>query len=417
MHMRKGIGWITILLITLLAGCDLVKSPNELITSPQQQDEQKRNMEQQLRALLPPSSELVTPVQSDINQSIFIEDLDGDGQQEAIVLYRNPQQKSQVHIVVLQEEDSEWQEATHIEPDGQAIDYFGLHDLDEDGVMEVVAGLGESEFETKKQLMIYIWQDRSLKKTVERSYEGLDISDYNTDERLELLLVDGERRAFYTAELFHYELGDLVSLSAVSLNSYAFHQRIKSGKLNDGNHALFIDSAIGVNAMLTEIVAYDGTKLIKVGAEQGDLAFKSLPLYSADINEDNIVEVGETYLPQGWIEEDPTETPYIVSYVTYSINGTSKKTAERATNLEHTFYIDIPEKWHGKVTIKSIENGIQLVSLVNNKLLFEVKWTNKETTNSAHTIIKETKDMIYYTTLEEHPDFPVETFHLEQFEF
>ncbi|WP_339195710.1 VCBS repeat-containing protein [Solibacillus sp. FSL R5-0449] len=415
--MRKGIGWITILLITLLAGCDLVKSPNELITSPQQQDEQKRNMEQQLRALLPPSSELVTPVQSDINQSIFIEDLDGDGQQEAIVLYRNPQQKSQVHIVVLQEEDSEWQEATHIEPDGQAIDYFGLHDLDEDGVMEVVAGLGESEFETKKQLMIYIWQDRSLKKTVERSYEGLDISDYNTDERLELLLVDGERRAFYTAELFHYELGDLVSLSAVSLNSYAFHQRIKSGKLNDGNHALFIDSAIGVNAMLTEIVAYDGTKLIKVGAEQGDLAFKSLPLYSADINEDNIVEVGETYLPQGWIEEDPTETPYIVSYVTYSINGTSKKTAERATNLEHTFYIDIPEKWHGKVTIKSIENGIQLVSLVNNKLLFEVKWTNKETTNSAHTIIKETKDMIYYTTLEEHPDFPVETFHLEQFEF
>lgn len=417
MHMRKGIGWITILLITLLAGCDLVKSPNELITSPQQQDEQKRNMEQQLRALLPPSSELVTPVQSDINQSIFIEDLDGDGQQEAIVLYRNPQQKSQVHIVVLQEEDSEWQEATHIEPDGQAIDYFGLHDLDEDGVMEVVAGLGESEFETKKQLMIYIWQDRSLKKTVERSYEGLDISDYNTDERLELLLVDGERRAFYTAELFHYELGDLVSLSAVSLNSYAFHQRIKSGKLNDGNHALFIDSAIGVNAMLTEIVAYDGTKLIKVGAEQGDLAFKSLPLYSADINEDNIVEVGETYLLQGWIEEDPTETPYIVSYVTYSINGTSKKTAERATNLEHTFYIDIPEKWHGKVTIKSIENGIQLVSLVNNKLLFEVKWTNKETTNSAHTIIKETKDMIYYTTLEEHPDFPVETFHLEQFEF
>ncbi|MGE7983442.1 FG-GAP repeat domain-containing protein [Solibacillus sp. NPDC093137] len=315
--MRKGIGWITIIMVTLLAGCDLVKSPNDLIISPDQQDEQKRKLEQQLKILLPPSSELVTPVQSDKNQSIFIEDLDGDGQQEAIVLYRNPQQKSQVHVVVLQE-DNEWREATKVEPNGQAIDYFGLHDLDKDGVMEVVVGLGESEFETKKQMMIYVWQDRSLKKTVERSYEGLDISDYNTDERLELLLVDGERRASYTAELFHYELGDLVSLSAVSLNSYAFHQRMKSGKLHDGNHALFIDSAIGVNAMLTEIIAYDGTKLIKVGAEQGDLPLKSLPLYSTDINEDDIMEVGETYLPQRWVEADSTETPYLVRYVTYS---------------------------------------------------------------------------------------------------
>ena len=417
MHMRKGIGWITILLVTLLAGCDLVKSPNDLITSPKQQDEQKRKLEQQLKILLPPSSELVTPVQSDKNQSIFIEDLDGDGQQEAIVLYRNPQQKSQVHVMVLQEENNEWHEATKVEPDGQAIDYFGLHDLDKDGVMEVVIGLGESEFETKKQMMIYGWQDRSLKKNVERSYEGLDISDYNTDERLELLLVNGERRAFYTAELFHYELGDLVSLSAVSLNSYAFHQQMKSGKLNDGYHALFIDSAIGVNSMLTEIIAYDGTKLIKVGAEQGDLGLKSLPLYSTDLNEDDIIEVGETHLPEGWIEEGSTDPPYIVRYVTYSINGTSKKVTERATNLEHTFYIDIPEKWHGKVTIKSIENGIQLVSIANNDLLFEVKWANKETPDSAHIILEETKDTIYYTTIEEHPDFPVEAFHLVQYEF
>lgn len=404
-------------MITLLAGCDLVKSPNDLITSPDQQDEQKRKLEQQLKILLPPSSELVTPVQSDKNQSIFIEDMDGDGQQEAIVLYRNPQEKSHVHVVVLQEEDDEWHEATHIEPKGQTIDYFGLHDLNKDGVLEVVVGLGESEFETKKQLMIYEWQDRSLNKTVERSYEGLDISDYNTDERLELLLVDGERRASYTAELFHYELGDLVSLSAVTLNSYAFHQQMKSGKLNDGYHALFIDSAIGVNAMLTEIIAYDGTKLIKVGAEQGDLPFKSLPLYSTDHNGDDIMEVGETYLPEGWGEDDSTETPYIVRYVTYTINGTSKKVTERATNLEHTFYIDIPEKWHGKVTIKSVENGIQIVSLANNDLLFEVKWANKETPHSAYTILKETKDTIYYSTIEEHPDFPVETFHLEQYEF
>ena len=100
--------------------CDLIKSPTELISSPEQQDEQKSKLEQQLKILLPPSSELVTPVQSDKNQSIFIEDPDGDGQQEAIVLYRNPQQKSQIHVMVLQEEDNEWREATKDEPNGQA---------------------------------------------------------------------------------------------------------------------------------------------------------------------------------------------------------------------------------------------------------------------------------------------------------
>jgi hypothetical protein len=401
-----------------LSGCSIVKSPSDLIESPKPQDVQKIQLLDKLNQLLPPENEFMTAKHGATKQSIFIKDINSDGKQEAFILYRSLKENQQVHLLVLQESNQAWIELSAIETNYHTLDYFSLHDLDSDGVMEVVIGLGgATDFETEKQLVIYKWDVNGLKKEIERSYDGIDIADYDGDEKKEVLLINGKRREFFTAELFYYEKGEFKSHSVVSLNSFAFHENIVSGKLNDGNKALFIDSAIGVHSMLTEIIAYVNGELVNVGDENGGITYKDYPLYSKDINGDGVTDVGGMYIPKGWEDTEFSQIPFIEFYSTYSIDGASEKVEERFTDRVRRFYIEIPSTWHGNVTIKEIKNGIQLRSVSNEQLVFEVKWASRKSWDSSKKVLKETKDTIFYADMEENQTFPFDQFHLLENEF
>ncbi|WP_246041844.1 VCBS repeat-containing protein [Robertmurraya kyonggiensis] len=401
----------------MLSGCSMAKSPGELIESPQLHDGQNLKVKETLKQLLPSGIEYMTPEQAAIKRSIIIEDIHGDGKQEAFILYRNMKENQQVHLLVLQQKNQKWTKISDIETDYNNIHYFGLHDLDDDGVMEVTMGLGTSDFENEKQLIIYQWDKAGLKKLMKRSYHLLDIADYDGDKKIDVLLVDGKRRTSFTAELFRYENGALKSRSAVDLEAYSFHENMVSGTLNDGNKALFIDSTIGVHSMLTEIIAYDHGELVKVGEKNGGPQIKKYPLYSKDINEDGVTEVGEMYIPQGWEDALYEDIPFIEFYSTYSIDGTSKKITERFIDRVRRFYIEIPSEWHGRVTVKKVKNGIQLLSVSNQKPVFEVKWVKKGSSESSKAVLKETKDTIFYSDRKENETFPFNQFHLLENEF
>jgi hypothetical protein len=401
----------------MLSGCSMAKSPGDLIESPELHDGQKRKIMDTLNQLLPSSVEYMTPKQATIKQSIFTEDVNSDGKLEAFILYRDFKENPQVHLLVLQQKNKEWTQISDIETDYNNLDYFGLHDLDDNGVMEVIMGLGTSDFETEKNLVIYQLDKAGLKKQMKRSYHLLDIADYDGDKKMDVLLVDGKRRESFTAELFRYKNFKLESRSAVDLEAFSFHEKMVNGNLNDGNKALFIDSTIRVHSMLTEIIAYDHGKLVKVGEKNGGLQMKKYPLYSKDINKDGVTEVGEMYIPQGWEGALFEDIPFIEYYSTYSIEGDSKKITERFTDWVRKFYIEIPSEWHGKVTVKKIKNGIQLLSVSNQKPVFEVKWVKKQSFEPSKAVLKETKDTVFYTDRKENETFPYDQFHLLENEF
>jgi hypothetical protein len=399
----------------MLSGCSTVKSPNDLIQSPKLHG-QNQNVKDTLNQLLPPGIEYMTPKQAAIKKSIYIEDVNGDGTQEAFILYKNLK-ANHVHLLVLQQKHKEWTQISDIETDYTQLHYFGLYDLDDDGVMEVTLGLGTSDFETEKQLVIYQLDKAGLKEQMKRSYQLLDIADYDGDKNLDVVLIDGKRRESFTAELFRYHNFTLESLSAIDLEAYSFHEHIVSGKLNDGKKALFIDSAIGVHSMITEIIAVDRGKLVKVAEKNGGYQMKKYRLYSKDINEDGVTEVGGMYIPKGWEDALFEDIPFIEFYSTYSIEGAPKKITERFTDRERRFYIEIPSKWQGKVTVKKIKNGIQLLSVSNRKPVFEVKWVNKQSSKPSKAVLQETKNTVFYSDREENETFPFDQFHLMENEF
>lgn len=248
-------------------------------------------------------------------------------------------------------------------------------------------------------------------------YEEVDIADYNADGKLDIIILDGERGKSQYAKMFSYEKGKLQLTSSVNLDPDANHENIVSGKLADKRKALYIDSGLGAHSMLTEIVAYDKGKLIKVGQKNDPILFKAYPLYSKDINNDGVIEVGGMYIPKGYDEAALAEIPFIYEYVDYRIDGTKQTIQERYVDGGQHFYITFPAEYNHKLTIQKVDKGVRLLSNVDKKVVFEVKWIKKDSYVSDKKKLGETKDTVFYTDEKEDATFLYNNFHLLKDEF
>jgi len=264
---------IFIFMGVVLVGCANVSGTSNLIQAPQSESINQDKIQKVLDKILPPGSEYVDPKKGNQKKAIFIEDINKDGKQEAAVLYMDMRENRQVHLLTLKESDGTWNKVSDVATGDNYLDHFTIEDLNNDGKKEVIIGTSISDSQLNKDLYIYEWEQKGLVRKVDLIYEDVDIADYNADGKPDILIVDGEIRKSQYAKMFSYEKGKLQLCSLVKLDPEASHENIVSGKLADGRKALYIDSGLGAHSMLTEIVAYDKGKLIKVGKKNDPILF------------------------------------------------------------------------------------------------------------------------------------------------
>lgn len=224
-------GRMIILIISLgiiLTGCGNVADAISLIQTPMLVNGKENEIDKALKQILQPSTEYVTPKNSEQKQSVFMEDINQDGKEEAFTLYRDMKENRQVHLLMLQENNGKWNKVFELPTNFNIIDYFKIKDLDGDGKKEVILGASISDSEPKKQLFIYEWDGKELVNKVNCTYEGIDIDDYDEDKKPDLVILDGEANKLQTAEMFSYEKGQLKSRSLVNLNSDGSHENVVS---------------------------------------------------------------------------------------------------------------------------------------------------------------------------------------------
>ncbi|WP_026886043.1 hypothetical protein [Clostridium beijerinckii] len=411
---------VVILIISLgsiLTGCGNIVNAASLIQAPILSNVKENEINKELKEILLPGSEFLVPKNSQEKQSVFVDDVDKDGKSEAFVLYRDMKENRQVHLLILKEENGKWNKMLDIATNFNILDYFRLEDLDGDGKKEVILGASISDSEPSKQLFIYEVNGKELVDKVNRTYEWIDISDYDENKKPDILILDGEINKSQIVEMSNYENKQLKSSAFININSEGLIENVVSGKLADGKKALFIDSALGAHSMLTEIVAYDSGRFIKIGDENDGILFKAYPLYSRDINNDGIIDVGGMYIPKGFEDAAMAEIPFMYIYSDYREDGTHEIVEERYTDSVQHFYITIPSKWHGKVTIKKLDQGVRLIDNESQENLFEVKWINKGSYGENKTKLGETKDIIFYADIKEEQSISKENFHLLKDEF
>ena len=83
-----------------LSGCSYSGNQAGFIQQPKADNSKEEDLTQIIKSILPAGAEYLTADHSDKKQSIVLDDINQDGKQEALVLYRDTRDNKQAHFLI-----------------------------------------------------------------------------------------------------------------------------------------------------------------------------------------------------------------------------------------------------------------------------------------------------------------------------
>ncbi|TDF97169.1 hypothetical protein [Paenibacillus piri] len=161
---------IIISVIWLTGGCGMPAAPIDLIKPPVSHESvPKDSFHTALQALLPEGARLLIPRQGDKFQAVSFGDVDGDGVDEAVVVYEESSRpEKSLRASVLKQHDAAWRIVGDAKGIGYGIDYVRVADDNGDGISEIMLGWSLGAGGTGMDT--YEWKNNVLTLTGKKGY-------------------------------------------------------------------------------------------------------------------------------------------------------------------------------------------------------------------------------------------------------
>ncbi|WP_240421025.1 FG-GAP repeat domain-containing protein [Paenibacillus periandrae] len=158
--------------ILWLGGCGMPASPIDLIKPPVSEGTSpKDKWSTTLRTLLPEGARLLASVHGNKGNGTVFGDMDGDGINEAIVVYEEDVlNEKKLKAALLKQYKEDWRIVWDTLGAGYGLDNVGFADVNKDGRPEVV--LGWSLGDGGNGLDVYEWSNNTLKLSMKKGYHG-----------------------------------------------------------------------------------------------------------------------------------------------------------------------------------------------------------------------------------------------------
>lgn len=363
--MKKGIKllWLGLLLL-MTAGCSL-HSPEELYTLPEPPAEYKSldtRIQETMSAL---GAEYAAPLTGNNIQTVQLQDIDGDGEEEAIAFFRVTGDAKPLKVYIFKQNgDNSYDTYAVIEGEGTAIYSINYENLGGSGAAEVVVSWRMSE--KVHSLAAYAVTANSVTELMRTGYTRYKLIDIDMDNRQEIIVLqvdsaEGKSRA----ELYDYQEDRLV-LCATAPMSYEIKEisAIKAGYLRDSVRTLLVSSTFGENnGLLTDIFAWRNGNLENItldpatGQSIGTMRYYNL-VSSTDINQDSILEVPLPVALPTYQKVTGASDFWAIHWRQYDIEGEAWPVCTTYHNVQDRWYLILPEEWEGQLTLSRRDNTV-----------------------------------------------------------
>lgn len=324
----RGIAAGACALALSLAGCasPLPADVEGLLDAPRLSDRQYE-IHQALREQLGQEVKLKYPQSGGYRSAFTFHDIDGDGQEEAVVLH-SYQEGGNAQITIMDpREDGRWLvERTYpgLSPD---VDFIRFERLMSGGGEAIVIGwMPEGG---QKIVAVYRYEDRDFDMLGSEDYTQLAIGDYNGDGKSELLVVTAESSSLSSLLYMGERDGMLDVLDSVSLGrEVASFQAPVSGFIAPETYGVAIDGVTN-RGLLCTILAYVKEEQLVLPLSAGDGALFSATLrpgrenavYCQDVTGDGIIDIPTQLVPPGQDRLDEDSRLTFTSYVDLGPGG------------------------------------------------------------------------------------------------
>lgn len=347
-----------VILTPLLTGCTFGASIDTLMAPPKLSIEQ----EQIYNALTDAAGESVSlkyPKSGKYLSAFIVEDIDGDGGNEAVVFYEKnslaaPENTLRINILD-RNDNGKWRSVYDTPADGSEIEQVMISRLGENQRVNLIIGsslINRSE----KTAAVYSYSDGKLERTFSESYSFIDVTDLDNDGENEFLLLKGSTGdSAAAAEAYKLDSnGQYHKYSAELSGGFTEFDSVSYGSLRSGETGLYIDAVSGTGYIQTDIVYMDGSGLKKVfsAAEESYATQRPSGCRSYDIDDDGELEIPVQVIAPGYAGAPEGEKLWLTNWT--AVNELGKR------ELKYTSYYSVgdgylfifPEKWRDKVTVQ-----------------------------------------------------------------
>ena len=353
------------LLCLLLAGCNMPGEQvqvEELLRAPKLSGDYG-DVQTALNDWLGESAQLKYPMQGDLLSPFLLQDLDGDGRQDAAVLYTTAQ-SSNVCIAILQKDDADiWHVRQNVEGLADTVESVGLAQLQPGDATQLVVGYTAAQGD--HYLAVYSYTDGVLSTILEQQYQQYLVEDITGGGNQDLILMSTLEDGGVQIELLTVDKEgsfQQVAVMGLSANRFAGCASVAAGVGADGRHYLVLDGWTGIsgNNLASVLLRFDEDTQQMVPADQISTeklytaSLRNVPsLVSQDLDGDGIVEIPTQPDEAGLLNMSQSRRMDFIVWMDYTSPHPEKSFG--LLDEETNCYIELPMEWEGNLKLTDSE--------------------------------------------------------------
>ena len=371
----------------LLPGCSFPMTENmqveELLRAPRLSGDYGA-LQNALNDWLGESAQLKYPMQGDLLSPFLLQDLDGDGEQDAAVLYTTAQ-SSNVCIAFLQrDEENRWKVCQSIEGLADTVDNVRLAQLQDGSSMQMVVGYLAAQGDS--YLAVYSYENGQVSAILEQSYEQYLVEDITGGGNQDLILMSTLEDGGVQIELLTVDRDgsfQQVAVMGLSADKFSGCASVAAGLGADGKHYLVLDGWTGIsgNNLASVLLRFDDESQQMVPASQiaseelYNASLRNVPsLVSRDLDGDGTVEIPTQPDEAGLLNMSQSRRMDFIVWMDYTASAPEKSFG--LLDEETGCYIALPIEWEGNLMLTDStdeEDAVELRTVDENKLVLTLR--------------------------------------------
>ena len=379
--------WLAcVLLCLLLAGCSMPGEQvqvEELLRAPKLSGDYG-DVQTALNDWLGESAQLKYPMQGDLLSPFLLQDLDGDGRQDAAVLYTTAQ-SSNVCIAILQKDDADiWHVRQNVEGLADTVESVGLAQLQPGDATQLVVGYTAAQGD--HYLAVYSYTDGVLSTILEQQYQQYLVEDITGGGNQDLILMSTLEDGGVQIELLTVDKEgsfQQVAVMGLSANRFAGCASVAAGVGADGRHYLVLDGWTGIsgNNLASVLLRFDEDMQQMVPADQISTeklytaSLRNVPsLVSQDLDGDGIVEIPTQPDEAGLLNMSQSRRMDFIVWMDYTSPHPEKSFG--LLDEETNCYIELPMEWEGNLKLTDSEQydgAVELRTMDEDQLVMTLR--------------------------------------------
>ena len=345
--------WLLVAALTLLSGC--MSTLDQMYCLPKR-SEDAQNLQASIDAAMT-GLDYCAPISGENQQTVQTADLDGDGGMEYLVFAKGSSEKP-MKILIFSLEEDRYVHTITLDSNGFAFDQVEYVQVDGQPGMELVVGRQVSD-QVLRSVSVYSFHGSEVDTIMSTSYTKYLTCDLDGNGLKEILILrpgqsDSDNGV---AELYAVRDGVIERSNEASMSESADRlKRIITGKLQDGEPAVYVASTVGDNAIITDVFALvDGAfRNVSLSNESGTSVqtLRNYYLYAVDIDGDGVVELPDLINMTPVSSARATDRQYLIRWYAMRLDGTEVDKLFTFHNYAGGWYFQLNKEWVSRITVE-----------------------------------------------------------------